>query len=267
MKYALILPAALLCTLFTLWPLVELGIISLYRTNFITSRFVGIDNYVSAFRDADFIRSMVNSAGYIVLLVSLTIAGALTITMLCMRESKRWHDVTRVLIYLPTLSAGIIIAQVWRWVFHVNGPVNFALGSRIHWFGGPQAVFAISLIVAFSTLGAVTVVFLSAVLSIDKDLYDAAMIDGASWPRIKRSIVLPHIMPTVLIMAMVAAIAAPQIFETVYALAPTPYGSTMGFQIYAEAFVYGNHGRAAAMSVVLLVAMFGLAIGKQRLAE
>ena len=266
MKYVLLAPVLLFSSVFVFWPLGELFILSTLRTNFITSQFVGFDNFVRIATDTVFLRSVVNSLVYMVLLVLLTVGGALCIALLVMKEPKRWHDVTRILVYLPMLTAGIIIAQVWRWVFHVDGPINWLLGTSIYWFGqGVTAIPAISIIVALSGIGGTTIVFLSAILGIDSALYDSAMIDGASWRQIKTRIVVPLIAPTVAVMSLIAAIAAPQIFENVYALAPFEYAATMGWRIYVEAFQMGRHGTAAAMSVVLLFMLLGLSWLKVRL--
>jgi len=268
MKYLLLLPVLVFCSLFVIWPVGELFFISLQKTNFITSRFVGLANYATVLRNPVFIRSAVNSVWYIILMVSMTVGGALGISLLVMREPKRTQDTTRILLYLPTLSAGIIIAQVWRWIFHVDGPINWLLGTDIQWFSqGVTAIPAISFIVAMSTIGGTLIVILSAILGIDPALYDSAMIDGATWWQIKTRIVVPLIMPTIMVMSLVAAIAAPQIFENVYALAPFEYSATVGWTIYVEAFQMSSHGTASAMSVLLMFAMLGLSALKQRVGD
>jgi len=252
--------------MFVFWPLVELFIISMQSTDFITTSFVGLKNYVRIMQDPVFIRSALNSFAYIFFNVLFTVGGAVTISLLAMDLSKKWQDITRILVYIPILSAGIIIAQIWKWIFHVNGPINWLLGADIHWFGqGITAIPAISLIVSMSGVGGTTIVILAAILSINSELYDAAQIDGASWLTIKTRIVLPLIAPTIGVMMLIAAIAAPQIFENIYALAPFEYSATMGWRIYVEAFQMGSHGTAAAISVVLLFMLLGLSWLKTRL--
>ena len=268
MKYVLLAPVLLFSSVFVFWPLGELFILSTLRTNFITSQFVGLQNYTKALCNPLFVHSVVNSLAYIVLLVTITIGGALGISLLVMREPKAWQDTTRVLLYLPMISAGIIIAQVWRWVFHADGPINWLLRTDIRWFAhGYTAIPAISVIVGMSTIGGVIVVILAAVLGIDETLYDAARVDGASWWQIKTRIVVPLITPTLLVMSLISAIAAPQIFENIYALAPFEHSATVGWAIYVEAFQMSRHGVAAAMSVFLMLAMFGLSWVKQCVTE
>lgn len=268
MKYLLLAPSLLACGVLAVWPLVELVRVSMLRTDFITSRYVGLANYARVFADPAFIQTATNSLAYMGVMVTITIGGALGVALLAMRERKRLQDLVRVLLYLPVISAGIIIAQVWRWFFHVNGPINWMLGTDINWFGqGVMAIPAIGLIVATSGLGGTLIVILAAILSVDSSLYDAARIDGCSWRQIKFRIVVPCIAPTLAVMTLITVIAAPQVFETIYALAPFEYAATTGWLIYREAFQMSRHGTAAAMSMVLLVAMFTVAMVKQRLAR
>ena len=269
MKYLLILPAILLSALFFLWPIAAMFKYSLLKTNFITTTFVGLDNYARAFTDPDFLLSWLNSMSYMVFMVIGQVGGGLAIALTTMNLSKRWHDTVRMTFYVPTLSAGIIIAQVWRWVFHSRGPLNWIVilfgGESVAWFSqGVTAIPSISLIVVASGLGGAVIYFLAAILSIDRDLFSAAQIDGASWFQIKTRIVAPVLRPIVATLALLAAIASFQVFETIYALAPYTHTATVTYHVYREAFVMGRYGLGSAQAFILLVAMMGLALVKRR---
>ena len=268
MKWALLAPAVVLCALFMVWPLVVVVQLSLQTTNFITTEFVGLRNYARIFADHAFLRSLVNSLWYIILTTVSRVGGALLITLSVMSMSKRWHDGARFSLYIPCLCGGIIIAAIWRWVFHFNGPVNNLLGLDIQWFtSGLTAIPAISIMVVAATLGSVVILLLAACLAIDPQLYDAARIDGASPRQIRWRIVVPLIMPMVWLMILLSVISGPQIFEYIFALAPAEHSASMTFYIFTTAFQAGNHGRAAAGAVALLVLMLGLAWAKGRIAK
>jgi len=268
MKWALLAPAIVLCALFIVWPMVEIVKLSLMATNFITSEFVGLRNFARIFRDAAFLRSISNSAWYVLFTTVLRIGSALLVVLAVMDLPKRWHDGARFAFFIPSLCAGIIVAAFWRWVFHFSGPLNTLLGIEVQWFNsGLTAIPTISLICVAATLGGVVIILLASVLSIDQELYDAARVDGASPRQIKWRITVPIIMPMVWIMILMSVISAPQIFEFIWALAPAEHSATMTFQIFTTAFQAGNHGRAAAQAIVLLVLMLGLAWGKSRIAK
>lgn len=245
---------------------------SLTRTNFIVTEFVGFANYAIALSDEAFLRSIANSGLYVVLMVATSVIAALSVALLVFPLAKRWHDFARFVFYIPMLSAGIIIAQVWRWVFHRAGPINWLLGLIglepvafvSHWW---TAIPMVSLVVASSVMGAQVIIFLAAMLSIDKALFDAAKIDGASQWQIKVRVVVPIIAPTIGMMALLAAIAAPQVFETIYAMAPQEHAATMAFHIYRQAFQMSRYGVASAQAIILLVLTAGMTWAKQRLSR
>ena len=270
MKYALLAPAVVLCMVFTLWPLVEVVRLSLVRTNFITTQWVGLSNYVQILKDAAFLRSVANSGLYVVLLIGFTVIGAVTIALTALWLPKLWHDAARFVFYIPALSAGIIIAGVWRWIFHLHGPINWLLGlvgiPAVSWFAAWwTGIPVVALVVSMTGMGGGVIILLAAILSINRELFDAARIDGATSMQIKFRIVLPMIMPTVWLLILMAAIAAPQIFETIYALAPYDYTATMAFFIYRQAFQMSRYGMASAQAMVLLVLTVGLVWAKQRI--
>ena len=267
MKYFLLAPALIFAIVFSAWPIVTLIQYSLLKTNFITTEFVGLRNYATALGNPAFMRSWLNSVGYMVIMVIGQTGLALAVSLMVFDLRKRWQDATRIILYVPALAAGIIIAQAWRWIFHSEGPINWLLGKHaIVWFAqSVTAIPAIAMIVITAGLGGTVIILLSGILGIGTSLYDAAKMDGASWFRIKRSIIVPLLRPMLALVTLVTMIASLQIFETIYALAPYEYTATVTFHIYREAFQMGRFGLASAQAVILLVVTAGLTIAKRRI--
>ena len=266
MKYLLLAPAVVLCGIFVMWPMVEVFSMAMQKQHILGNTWVGFGNYIALLSDHGFKQSMLNSVFYILLSVPLQVGGGLVITMAATGLSKRWQDMTRFVFYIPCIAAGMIIASVWEWAWHRNGPINWILGTTINFFGSTaSAVVAISITTASVGIGGMTIVLLAAVLSIDPELYDAAKIDGASERQIKWRIILPIIMPTVWLFVLLAAIGGPQIIEYVIALAPYEHSATVAYNIYREAFIMGRYGPASAKAVILLIWMLAMAWGKNRL--
>lgn len=257
MKYMLLVPGLIFFSLFTAWPIIEVFRLSVYKTNFITSSFVGMENYIISLRDPVFIRSMINSLMYIIFLVIGQVLASLFFSLLLYPMSKKWQDNSRILLYVPMLSAGIIIAQSWRWIFHADGPINWILGlmgiSVVNWFGEYTAIPIVSFIVVFSSFGGNVIIMLASLQAVNRDFIEAATIDGASWNQIKLKILIPLIGPTIGMVGILSAIAALQIFETIYALAPYEYSATMTYHIYRQGFQFGKYGMASAQAVILLI--------------
>ena len=255
--------------MFTLWPLAEVVKLSLYKTNFIKTTFVGLDNYIYALTDPDFLQTIINSFFYALILVPGQILAALLIALSTYSLNKRWQDFTRIILYVPVLSAGIIIAGSWKWIFHIDGPINWVLSifniQAINWFAqGSTAIPVISLIVIFSTFGSNLIILLAAILSIDKGILEAARIDGASENQIKWKIIVPIISPVIALIGLLSAINAFQIFENIYALAPQTYAATITFKIYQTGFMFSKYGIASAEAVILLIIVLSLSIIKKR---
>jgi multiple sugar transport system permease protein len=240
------------------------------KTDFITRSFVGMGNYLALVNDEAFRTATVNSLAYIALLVPGQVGGALLIALLVCNMGKRWKDFTRISFYLPVLAAGVILAQSWRWVFAQRGLANWIIGvfgfEPVAWFSQSiTGIPAIALVLSLSAMGSYVIVILAAMEGVDKSLIDAAMVDGASWPRIKTRIVLPIVWPQVAGCATLAAINAPQIYETVNFLAPYDHTASLTYQIYTQAFRLSRHGMAAAMAVVLMLATIAMTMVKQRM--
>jgi ABC-type sugar transport system permease subunit len=255
--------------LFTIWPLGKVVELSVYETNFISRSFVGLKNYIATLSDPSFQRSILNSLVYMAILVPGNTLGALLLSLWAFRLSKKWQDVSRIVLYVPALAAGMIISQLWDWVFHIAGPINWLLGRlgipAISWFSkGYTAIPVIGFIIVFGSFGGNFIILLSSMLSIDGSLFDAAKIDGANQRRINWRIVVPLIFPSIMLVAFLSAMQGPSIIYTIYALAPQDFAATIAFYIYQSGFMLSKYGMAAAQSVILLAAMIGVSLIKQR---
>jgi multiple sugar transport system permease protein len=183
--------------------------------------------------------------------------------------TKKWQDISRIFLYLPTLSAGVIIASLWKWIFHFDGLANWIVGlvgiNPIDWFGGFfTAIPTVSFIVVFASFGANVILFLSSIQGVSKEYLEAAIIDGANWRQIKRFIILPIIKPTILMVVMLSAIASLMIYETILMVAPYEYSATITYQIYRQGFQFSKYGMASAQAVLLLFVSIGLFMIKKR---
>lgn len=265
----LLLPAVLLFLVFTVWPIVKVIQLSLYQTNFIRVSFVGLQNYIQSFQNEDFLQAIINSIFYVIFMVLGHVGLSLLVSMAMFKLSKKWQDISRIAVYIPVLSAGIIIAQIWKFVFHPNGPVNWVLSlmgkDPINWFGqGITAIPIVCLVVVISSFGSNVIILFSSLLSIDKSIIESARIDGASDRKIKWCILIPIIRPTILMVILLVSINALQIFETIYVLAPQSFSATLTFHIYRTGFQFSKYGMASAQAVILLAITLILSIIKKK---
>ena len=270
MKNILLLPVFIFFLLFTLWPLGEVVYLSLLKTNFIITSFIGFQNYIDLFSDKVFIQSFFNSIFYACLLVPGQIILSLVFSLMIYNLSKKWQDISRIIFYVPVLAGGIILASIWKWVFHVDGLINYLLSllsiDKVFFFSNTiTSIPIVSFIVLITSFGAYVIIVMANILSIDKAIFEAARIDGANQFQINIFIIIPMIKKTLELVGLLAMIASFQIFENIYSLVPQSYAATMTYEIYRSSFKNSKYGLASAMSIILLVIILIISLIKRRI--
>ncbi len=162
--------------------------------------FTGFDNYVRLFTgDRTFRKSLWVTLIYVFTTVPLKLIFALFVAVI-LNYKLKFINVYRTAFYVPSILGGsIAIAVLWRYMFADVGLVNMGLTmiglEPVNWFGDPtNALFTITLLRLWQ-FGSAMVIFLAALQSIDKSLYEAAAIDGAGKWKSFVHITLPLITP------------------------------------------------------------------------
>lgn len=231
-------------------------------------RWTGLENYIELFTsDRTFRRSLYVTLLYVFITVPLKLAFALFIAYI-LNYRLRFINFFRTAFYVPSILGGsIAIAVLWRYIFATNGLVNMGLGAvgldPVNWFGDPvNALFTITLLRCWQ-FGSAMVIFLAALQSIDKSLYEAAAIDGASkWTSFVH-ITLPLLTPVIFFNLIMQMVQAFQEFNGPYIItAGGPLKSTylLPLYIYDEAFRRFDMGYASAIAWVLFVIIMVLTL-------
>jgi multiple sugar transport system permease protein len=257
--YLLVAPAMLYLLAITLYP----GIFALWRS-FYTGRFkldfVGWQNYSELLADSAFWQSIWNT----LLLGSITLAVqfvlALTLAAFAYRDPfvRGW----RILFLLPMLFMPSAVAYLWKLVFN-DGRIMSDLLMRIgvvdgnvDWMG---SVFLARLVLVVTDVWQWTpflfIIFVAGLQGQDKELEEAARLDGASWREIFFSISLPMMRPVIAVALVLRGIDIINIFSSVHIITQgTPGGATetISYFVYRTAFKSFDFGIASAASVMLL---------------
>jgi multiple sugar transport system permease protein len=264
-------PACLLLAAIYIIPILVLAVFSVtdYQLGALSTRFIGLDNFVHAFSDAVFLRSLKNTVIYAVIVIPLGVFLALGVALLVYNR-KRSRAFWEAAYFLPVTATLVAMATVWQFLLHPSiGPVNAA----IKWFGLEPVFFlsnpvllipTMAMIGVWQVLGFNMVLFLAGLTAIPKDLYEAARLDGAKSP-IDRflTVTWPMLGPTTLFVVVTTSISAFKVFETVAVLTKGRFGSeTLLFDLYLEGFEYSNTGYAAALTLIFLVIILILSIGQ-----
>jgi len=233
-----------------------------------TPNWTGWSNYERLFtRDRTFIKSLNVTLIYVFLTVPLKLAFALFIAAI-LNYKLKFINLFRTAFYVPSILGGsIAIAVLWRYLFASEGLVNMALSglglAPVDWFGDPtNALFTITLLRCWQ-FGSAMVIFLAALQSIDKSLYEAAAIDGAGKVTTFIFITLPLLTPVIFFNLVMQMVQAFQEFNGPYIITQGgPLKSTylLPLYIYEEAFKKFNMGYASAIAWVLFVIIMALTL-------
>jgi multiple sugar transport system permease protein len=231
---------------------------------------VGLRNYQALLVDPDFHQALTNTLLYTVATVTCVIVIAVALAVL-LNQQFHGRKFARLLIALPWAFPEVAAVLLWSWMYNKDfGVMNvWARGlpwitENPNWLLDVQtARVSILIISLWQFLPFYTLVLLTALQTIDLELYDAAKIDGAGSVALFRYVSLPGIAPTLGIMTLLITIWSIKRFSTIYLLTgggPGVSTSTIVIMTYNTAITNQNIGFGAAMGMVGLVISLAVAI-------
>lgn len=184
-----------------------------------------MDNFKKIFSDPEILRyirnTLIISVMKIVILFPLPVVLAVMITEL---RSKGFSKLVQGLVFLPHFFSWVVIVGIFNSIFGLYGPVNNlteVLGGEAIYFMGEPGWFRwlVVILSGWKEIGYSSIVYISAIMSIDPALYEAAKIDGASKLKQIWNITIPSIMPTIIVMLIIRiGYLMDAGFEQVYAM-------------------------------------------------
>lgn len=267
--YAFLLPKLLIFAVFMLYPLIRAGLLSFQGGAILSGlRWVGLRNYEKIIHDELFWTALKNTVYYTVLVIPTVLVVGIGLAALLNRPI-RLRPLWIVLLIVPNVASTVAASVIWSYLLQTDGGViNRIIGvfgfGPINFLGTPAYVIPVFVALeVWRGAGFYTILFLAAMQSIPKHLYDAASIDGATGFQAFRLVTLPLMRPTILFATVMATIWNLQLFDSPYVMTkggPGHASTTMVMYIYQQAFRYDSMGLAATMSLVLLAIIMTLAI-------
>ncbi|MEJ5113969.1 carbohydrate ABC transporter permease [Erwinia billingiae] len=282
--WVLLAPMLIVMGLLTAWPLLRTIWLSFTDAALIGNggeiNYVGIENYLYALTDPDFLASILRTLYFTV--VSVALEGIIGVLVALLLNQKFYgRSVLRVLVILPWALPTIVNAMMWRLNFNPDyGSINALLtqlgiidGYR-SWLGSPDsALNAVMLADVWKNYPLVTLMTLAAMQSIPDDLFEAARLDGASAFRRFRAITFPAIVGPLSVALILRTIDAFKIFDIIYVMTrggPVDSTKTLSFFVYQESFSYLRAGSGAAYAILMtlmcsiLIALYMAMLYRQR---
>ncbi len=230
-------------------------------------QWVGLENFAYILDDSDFRAAVGRTAYFTVLSVSAEVVLGVLVALLLNQEFKG-RAVVRALLILPWALPTIVNAVMWRLIYNPEyGSLN-ALLTQVglldayrSWLGDPAtAMNMVILADIWKNYPLIALIALAGLQTVPKDLYEAAIMDGANaWTRFWK-ITLPGIIGSLSVAMVLRAIEAFKVFDIFYVMTrggPADSTKTVSFFVYQESFTYlrAGSGAAYALTVTALSAL------------
>lgn len=246
----------------TLVPLLFNAYASVQSWNFIQGvpLYVGLENYAEIIDDPRWLWSLLRTALFVVLAVSIELVLGFFIAFLLYR---RFNDIRwlQALFLTPMMISEVAAALAWRLLLSGNGSlVNWLVGlfgiEPQLWLGPDWAFASVVLVDVWQQTPFVILVIFAALQGVPTEQLEAAELDGANtWMKI-RHVVIPTILPALSVVLIFRTVFALRVFTTVWILTgggPGDKTAVLGIEIYRTAFGSFEIGMGAALSIVILI--------------
>ena len=265
--YVFVGPCLVILSVFLVYPVINTLFLAFKDAQ--SAEFVGLDNFRFVFTDASMLRSIRNTAGWIVVVPIIAVSIGLAFATLADRL-RRGEAVAKSLIFLPMAISFAGAAVTWQLIYNFRPAgfgTNIGLANGI-WLGlgndpiawlqqQPWNNFLLMVIMVWMQTGFAMVVLSAAIKAIPSSILEAARIDGASEMQVFRWVIVPSILPTIVVVATYMVINSMKVFDIVFMIGDA---QTSGTEVIAERmirwfFISDHRGRGAAIAVILFFAI------------
>jgi raffinose/stachyose/melibiose transport system permease protein len=225
------------------------------------AEFVGLQNYRDILSDGDFYIAMWHNVLWTVIFLTVPISMGLLGAFL-LSQITRFQMFFRVAYFIPYVVASVVNAALWQNILDPDRGIGSSLASigipfldGVSFFGSERlALPSVAFVNNWAWWGFIVLLFLTALQSVDAQLYEAAKIDGAGRWQQFLNVTLPGIRPTLVFVVLLTIINSLLVFDYVYIITrggPAGASEVVGTLMYKEAFERFEAGYAAAMGLGL----------------
>ena len=230
--------------------------------------FVGLSNYKSVFTEPEFLQILINTVVYAVSTTVFAVLIPLFIASIINNKIKG-SELFKTIYFLPFITPAVVIAIVWAWIFDPNiGLVNTLFNTHYTWLFSTKLAMPILIFVSvWKLIGYNVVLFLTGFSTIDKSVYEASKMDGATAYQTFFDITVPLLKPTIYFVTTVTAISSFQIFDLIYVMTqggPNDSTNVIVYSIYKYAFEYFDIGKSCALAYILFAIILVLALVQKK---
>ncbi|MCH4889624.1 sugar ABC transporter permease [Acidaminobacter sp. JC074] len=231
------------------------------------NEFIGLDNYIEAFKDESFWHTMGFTFKYVFFTVVTTNIVAFGLALLVSSQIKG-RNFLRSTFFLPNLIGGVILGFIWQFIFarlltYVGSSLEIEF-IKYSWLVDPDKAFwAMILVSVWQMSGYMMIIYITGLTSIPNDVLEASSIDGATKMRQLFSIKIPLMIQSFTISIFLTIKNSFMVYDVNLALTKGgPYRATelVTMHIYNESFQYHNYGTGQAKAVILFLIVMAISL-------
>ncbi len=225
-------------------------------------KFAGLKNYFVAFNNKTFYAALINTVKYVIVTVPAQVLLSLGIAAFIAEKLRnKYGGFLRSAMFIPQIVSAVAAASVWKLIFRTDGILNSIMGTfgskGLNWLGDKQLAFlCVSIVLIWKSVGYFLVIYYAGIMGVSKELYEAAIVDGATSMKRFWYITIPSVKPITYMVITFSVIGSFQTFDVVYQMTAGGPGTstmTLAYLIYQYAFSNHKMGFASALAVILLV--------------
>lgn len=264
LPYLLILPAMIIILCTVIYPVILTFIYSLqsYKiTKIYDRKFIGLKNYLAVLKDENFYSVLINTGIVIGVILILGVILSFILALILNRENKLTNIFTAIAI-IPWALPPVVNGLMWKFIFYPEfGLLNKILyflnftDKPILWLNtqyGSLIIFGV--IVAWRAIPFCSVLLLANMKAIPEEIFEAAQVDGASTYEQIKSIMIPILFPTFLVVVTNLILIGLNVFDEIVALVGfRKLGETFMIYNYSQTFTFLNIGYGSAISYLITI--------------
>lgn len=261
----LVLPGLIIMLFAIAIPLVISLVLSFVKwAGFGPMQFIGFDNYSRLMKDGLFWRSLYNVLLLIVVTILVQNVFALFVASFLTKLSAKTSQGLRTIYFIPATLSLVVVTKLWVSIFHpAYGVLNKIIQMfgfqdfQMAWLANPKtAIWAVIWIMIWQGFGWAVLFFYGGLMTVPKELEEAAVVDGANKIQLQLHVILPNMLPVIQSIIVIDVISSLKQMEMVYLSTEGGPGGTTQFlanYLYLRAFKYGEYGYGNAISVLFVL--------------
>ena len=262
-------PALVLLGIGLIYPAIRTTLMSFMGRN--SEDWVGLDNYAWVLTNPDSLQSFINTFWWVVLVPSVSTGVGLLYAILI--DRARLEKIAKTLLFLPMAISFVGAGIIWKFVYEYRGAAQEQIGLLNAVLAGiglepvrflqdsPWNTFFLIAVMVWIQAGFAMVLLSAAIKAIPDDIVEAARLDGVNAWQMFRSVTVPSIRPTLVVVLTTITIATLKIFDIPRTMTGARFDTqVLANMMYDQSFTFGNAGTGSALAVAIFVLVIPIVV-------